>query len=89
MRLPYPPSTLLLPPFTSVTFESCPALTPLAVILLLRLYALYFLNRRVLVFMACTSVLAFAASAGVMGSVLAQITGALSSSSSSLTHNTD
>ncbi|KAH9911117.1 uncharacterized protein B0H18DRAFT_1129102 [Fomitopsis serialis] len=43
-------------------------------ILLLRLYALYFLNKRALVFMACTSLVAFAASAGIMGSLLAKIT---------------
>jgi len=43
-------------------------------ILQLRLYALYLLDKRVLILMAASSLLAVAASAGVMGSVLARIT---------------
>ncbi|KZT02828.1 uncharacterized protein LAESUDRAFT_729797, partial [Laetiporus sulphureus 93-53] len=42
-------------------------------ILQLRLYALYFLDKRILVFMATTSLIAAAASAAVMGSVLSKI----------------
>ncbi|TFY53306.1 hypothetical protein EVJ58_g9525 [Rhodofomes roseus] len=47
---------------------------PFAVILLLRLYALYFLNKRMLVFMVANSIIAWAASAGIIGSLLANIT---------------
>ncbi|KAH9829842.1 uncharacterized protein C8Q71DRAFT_887647 [Rhodofomes roseus] len=43
-------------------------------ILLLRLYALYFLNKRMLVFMVANSIIAWAASAGIIGSLLANIT---------------
>lgn len=45
------------------------------VILQLRLYALYLLDKRVLIFMAMSSLLATASSAAVMGSVLSKITG--------------
>lgn len=43
-------------------------------ILQLRLYALYLLDKRVLIFMAMSSLLATASSAAVMGSVLSKIT---------------